>query len=307
MRLEQLKYYIITADRGSISLAAKELNLAQQTLSSSIKNLEDEIGAALFFRNKQGVLKTVIGERFYNFAVKTIYEYETFQNFVCNPLSSKSSGEIKVLSLNSYKSNILPALKVYFMKNYPNIRLDIQIAEYQDILELLIQNKVDVAIMHLAHHNYYEIDLLPDNINFHSLFNSELYFWVSNSSPLSTNKTISSKQIKKNKIALSADADLFLLEELFVSTGTNVVQNFDVFYEYSTICKMVENNLAICPDIKMNHYGFILEKMFQPNTVTPLLFKSSSAKKLTTGYLTSTNFESSSIYYAIKGFFNSII
>ena len=51
MELRQLKYFVKTAELLSFSKAAKALFITQSTLSQQIKQLEDELDMALFFRN----------------------------------------------------------------------------------------------------------------------------------------------------------------------------------------------------------------------------------------------------------------
>ena len=46
MTLQQLKYVIVIADSGSVNSAAKNLYLSQPSLSSAVRDLEEEIGRA---------------------------------------------------------------------------------------------------------------------------------------------------------------------------------------------------------------------------------------------------------------------
>ncbi|WP_289145528.1 LysR family transcriptional regulator [uncultured Bacteroides sp.] len=48
MTLQQLKYMIIVAERGSITEAAKELYISQPSLSGAIKEVEKEAGIKIY-------------------------------------------------------------------------------------------------------------------------------------------------------------------------------------------------------------------------------------------------------------------
>lgn len=48
MTLQQLKYMIIVAERGSITEAAKELYISQPSLSGAIKEVEKEAGIEIY-------------------------------------------------------------------------------------------------------------------------------------------------------------------------------------------------------------------------------------------------------------------
>ncbi|MGO4375948.1 LysR family transcriptional regulator, partial [Paenibacillus sp. MCAF20] len=55
MTLQQLKYVIEVANRGSINEAAKRLFISQPSLSNAIKDLEEEMGIAIFDRSNKGI------------------------------------------------------------------------------------------------------------------------------------------------------------------------------------------------------------------------------------------------------------
>ena len=74
MTLQQLKYAIEIAERGSITEAAKALFLAQPSLSAAIHELEEEIGTVLFVRNSRGVLITPEGEEFLGYARQVVQQ-----------------------------------------------------------------------------------------------------------------------------------------------------------------------------------------------------------------------------------------
>ena len=61
MTFQQLQYLLEVSRAGSISAAAKNLFLAQSSLSASIHNLEEELGFSVFIRTKKGVIPTVRG------------------------------------------------------------------------------------------------------------------------------------------------------------------------------------------------------------------------------------------------------
>lgn len=68
MNLTDLKY-VIEIDRcGSISLAGKNLYVAQSNLSRAVKELEKEFNITLFQRTSKGVITTREGQRFLNYA-----------------------------------------------------------------------------------------------------------------------------------------------------------------------------------------------------------------------------------------------
>ena len=64
MTLQQLKYVVEVAERGSITEAAKALFIAQPSLSAAVRELEEEAGITIFLRNSRGILLTQEGAEF---------------------------------------------------------------------------------------------------------------------------------------------------------------------------------------------------------------------------------------------------
>ena len=53
MEIRLLKYFYTIAEEGTISQAAEVLHITQPTLSRQLKELEDELGTALFTRDNR--------------------------------------------------------------------------------------------------------------------------------------------------------------------------------------------------------------------------------------------------------------
>jgi len=62
MELRHLRYFVAVAEQGNVSRAARKLFIAQPPLSAQLKQLEEEVGAALFTRLPRGVRLTPAGE-----------------------------------------------------------------------------------------------------------------------------------------------------------------------------------------------------------------------------------------------------
>ena len=70
MTLQQLKYIIMIAETGSITMAAERLFIAQPSLSKSVAELEREMGITIFNRSNRGVYLSEEGTRFLSYALK---------------------------------------------------------------------------------------------------------------------------------------------------------------------------------------------------------------------------------------------
>src|SRR5688500_8545263 len=76
MELRHLRYFVALADELSFTRAARRLNITQSTLSHQIKQLEEEIGHALFDRIGKRTIITEAGEMLLLSATRSLRELD---------------------------------------------------------------------------------------------------------------------------------------------------------------------------------------------------------------------------------------
>lgn len=79
MTLQQLRYLIAVADYGSINAAAQNLYASQSNLSTAIKELEQELGIAIFTRSNRGVTLTNDGTELLGYARQVIEQADMLE------------------------------------------------------------------------------------------------------------------------------------------------------------------------------------------------------------------------------------
>ena len=79
MTVQQLKYIVTVAETGSITEAAKQLFISQPSLSNAVKEIEKEIGIAIFLRSHAGITLTKEGMEFLGYARQVIQQMELLE------------------------------------------------------------------------------------------------------------------------------------------------------------------------------------------------------------------------------------
>ena len=109
MRFEQLNCLVEIAETGSITAAAQKLFISQQAVSTSVKQLEQELGQTLFVRNKSGISFTAKGEETVNFARKILADKEEFVSRM-RMEEVEETIEMKVCSTSSLSMTVLSSI-----------------------------------------------------------------------------------------------------------------------------------------------------------------------------------------------------
>ncbi|WP_411327569.1 LysR family transcriptional regulator [Blautia obeum] len=87
MDLKQLQYFVVCAQTGSFSDAAKALYSTQPSVSKVVKALEDALGMQLFERLPRGIRLTVQGQKVYRYACRITNEIDALENMAAHGMT----------------------------------------------------------------------------------------------------------------------------------------------------------------------------------------------------------------------------
>ena len=90
MTLQQLKYVITVAEKGTVSEAAKTLFISQPSLTNAIKELENELQIEIFIRTNKGVIVSNEGEEFLGYARQIIEQTQLLEDKYINHKNHKT-------------------------------------------------------------------------------------------------------------------------------------------------------------------------------------------------------------------------
>src|SRR2546423_6470123 len=160
-RYLQLRGFCYAASSGSISKAAKRMNLSQPAVSQQIQGLENELGVTLFIRRAAKIQLTHDGELLFEMAHGLIEELEQLDEEFRQRRSEVDEGHIEVAAGLSTILYFLPKHVEAFRKAHPKIEMRLQNVTGLEGLERLRAGLVDFAVGPLMQ--------VPADIEFHPI------------------------------------------------------------------------------------------------------------------------------------------
>lgn len=146
MELRQLEYFLAVAREGSVTRAARQLYVAQPSLSRQIQKLEEELGAPLFDRSRRGMRLTPVGEIFLEYVQRGFDQFEAGHQAIRDMLGP-DRGLIRLAFLPTLGSELLPEVLASFRRRYPKVRFNLRQHTTQPILQWLAAGEIDLGIV----------------------------------------------------------------------------------------------------------------------------------------------------------------
>lgn len=197
MELRQLKAFVKTAETLSFSQAAKELCVTQSALSQSLKKLEEELGAPLFYRDSHIVMLTDAGQALLPQAKKTLEESENcFAKL--NDLVGMKRGSLNIGITHSYRIISSDTLN-RFISEYPGINFHIYYKSSEELMTMLENKELDVVL------SYKTSTYSNPQIESHNLFDDKLCVIVSRFHELAKKEKVTLEEVAKYPLALPTE------------------------------------------------------------------------------------------------------
>jgi LysR family cys regulon transcriptional activator len=147
MELRQLRSLVALAESDfSVSRAAARLHLVQPAVSQHLKQLEQELGARLIQRRGKRLLGlTEAGERVLAHARAALAETASILA-VGRDYRGDSSGVLRIGTTHTQARYVLPKVVREFRASHPDVEVEIHQGSPRQLVDLLLQDAVDLAI-----------------------------------------------------------------------------------------------------------------------------------------------------------------
>ncbi len=184
----QIRYFIATADKGKVSLAAADLNVSQSAVSTAIKDLEEELDSRLFTRQAYGVTLTFEGHQFLQHARNIIAAVSEATRMPYKP-SESVEGDVFVGVSFTVAAYFLPNLLSRFQRIFPKVTVHVLEHDRKDIEQGIVTGKLSLALM-LVSNLSNSVDIKSEK-----LLRSPRKLWLGTNHPFMDKETVSLAEI----------------------------------------------------------------------------------------------------------------
>lgn len=192
MQIERLQYFLAVCHAASITEAANNCNVTQQTVSIAIKELEAALGKTLFYRSKSGVQLTAEGKEVYPVIAQIVDSWQSL--LAPQPLAQEIiSGDIS-LALATNFAFFTSDIIALFSNDFPQVNITIhEILPTQDYADMLTKDH-DILLYSLTKDSFSPEALTqnPDYVQ-SVLFMDSIVIMASKNSPYAKYKVLPKK------------------------------------------------------------------------------------------------------------------
>ncbi|MCJ7702015.1 MAG: LysR family transcriptional regulator [Anaerolineales bacterium] len=177
----KLETFIRAAESLSFSEAAKQLHLAQPTISYHIKSLEKEMGVTLFNRSKSRLQLTEAARLLLPWARKLVNQSNEMQDMLSS-LQDGVVGQLRIACTTTAGKYILPLLAARFCHRYPGIQVQILRCTNENVAPLIVGNEANLGVV--------SSEVLEGQIEYQEFFNDSIILIVPRDHPFAIKRII---------------------------------------------------------------------------------------------------------------------
>jgi DNA-binding transcriptional LysR family regulator len=146
MDLWQLTIFCRVVEWRSFSKAAEAVHLSQPTVSSHIRDLEDQFGCPLVDRLSRETVPTEAGRLLYGYALRMLSLRDETQTAMAR-YQGKTSGRLVLGGSTIPGGYLLPRMVGQFKKRFPGVTLSLMIADTEQIVSGVLDGTLELGVV----------------------------------------------------------------------------------------------------------------------------------------------------------------
>ncbi len=195
MTLQQIRYAIAVADTGSMNEAAKQLFIAQPSLSVAIRELEEEVGFSIFIRSRKGVEVTPEGKEFFGYIRQVSEQFSLVEDKYLRTEKRKKRFSVSSQHYSFAIKAFVETVRQFGMDEY---EFTMKETKTYEVIEDIKFSKSEIGIIYLNDFNEKVLNklLLENNLEFTELLQCNAYVYLWKGNPLAKRESLSMEELE---------------------------------------------------------------------------------------------------------------
>ncbi|MDR0260695.1 MAG: LysR family transcriptional regulator [Comamonas sp.] len=147
MRLRHIEVFNAVMHTGSVSAAARLINISQPAVSRTLQHAELQLGFALFQRSKGRLAPTSEALALLPHMEKLFAQLEEVQRLADSLRKGRDGDELRIASVLALSHEVLPRALAQFKQKHPNVRVSLQSLHSPQIVSALMMQEADVGFV----------------------------------------------------------------------------------------------------------------------------------------------------------------
>ena len=143
--IQSIRVFLSVLEHGSFSAAGRELGMTQPAVSNHLRALEERFGVVLLVRGGRNTQSTPAGECLAQHARRVLEEVYALEADMARHVAPQ--GRLLVGASSTPGELLLPRLAIEFSARYPDVALNVHIADTDETIDALLRRDFEVAIV----------------------------------------------------------------------------------------------------------------------------------------------------------------
>ena len=195
MTLQQLQYVIAIVEHGSISETAKQLYVAQPTLSSAVRTLEEEFGILIFHRSARGIALTEDGREFLSYARQVVEQADLLHQHYG---ATRQTRQRCSISTQHYAFAVNAFANLVSRQSTDEYEFTLRETRTYEIIDDVKNYRSELGILYINDFNRKVLEKLfkESGLVFHPLFRASPHVFISVTHPLSARDSVAIEDLE---------------------------------------------------------------------------------------------------------------
>jgi DNA-binding transcriptional LysR family regulator len=235
--LTDLSLFRHVVEAGSITHGAERAHLALAAASTRIRNMEEQLGAPLLVRARQGVTPTQAGRTLLQHARAMLGQAERLKEDL-GAYAGGVAGQVRVLSNTNALTEFLPEALSAFLAAHPNVNVDLEERLSDEIVGLIAEGVGDIGIVAAT------VD--PGRLTTYPFRSDRFVLVVARNQPLARRTSIAFADVlDRDFVGLDRSS---ALQRFLASKASSVGRTLRLRVQlrsFDAVCRMVECNVGV--------------------------------------------------------------